>query len=245
MRCYHEASLHTDNCFITLTYDEHNLPDDSSLNKRHFQLFMKRLRKKFPHTKIRYYHCGEYGENFGRPHYHACLFGFDFADAKPFGGPKNGNQLYTSATLQTLWPFGLSSIGRVTFASAAYVARYIMKKINGDLADHHYFDPITGVFKQPEYTTMSRRPGIARDWLTKYMHETYPDDFCVINGKKVKPPKFYDTQFELLYPAEYGKVRAARKAASRLHVDNNTPERLKVREAVANARLSQMPRKLK
>ena len=76
VRCIHEASLHEDNCFITLTYDDAHLPTDLSLNVSHFQKFMKRLRKRFGEG-IRFFHCGEYGENFGRPHYHACLFTSD------------------------------------------------------------------------------------------------------------------------------------------------------------------------
>ena len=45
LRCVHEAQVHDENCFITLTYNNENLPKDGSLNKRDFQLFMKRLIK--------------------------------------------------------------------------------------------------------------------------------------------------------------------------------------------------------
>ncbi len=82
MRCMHEAQLHENNCFITLTYDNTHLPSDGSLHYKDFQLFIKRLRKKFGNTRIRYYMAGEYGENFGRPHFHACIFGHDFHDKK-------------------------------------------------------------------------------------------------------------------------------------------------------------------
>ena len=78
MRCTHEAQLHSDNCFITLTYDNAHLPSDFSLDKKHFSDFMKRYRKKFG-PNIRYFHCGEYGSKFGRPHYHACIFNHDFS----------------------------------------------------------------------------------------------------------------------------------------------------------------------
>ncbi len=105
-RIEHESSLYDDsngNCFITLTYDEEHLPQDWSLDKSHFQKFMKRLRKRYP-QKIRYYHCGEYGENcrhgihttlcpgcnVGRPHYHAILFNIDFHD-RVFGWSIKGN----------------------------------------------------------------------------------------------------------------------------------------------------------
>ncbi len=131
IRCVHEASLYDNNSFITLTYNTEHLPEDRSLEVRVFQLFMKRLRKRFG-TKIRFYACGEYGDQNGRPHYHACLFNHDFQDKKLWKRGKDPSlDLYRSADLEKLWPYGYSSIGEVTFQSAAYVARYIMKKITG------------------------------------------------------------------------------------------------------------------
>ena len=82
IRCIHESKLHNKNCFITLTFNDEHLDSAGSLQKRDFQLFMKRLRKRFPNDNIRYYHCGEYGEQLNRPHHHACLFNFDFPDKK-------------------------------------------------------------------------------------------------------------------------------------------------------------------
>lgn len=136
IRCVHEASLHQHNCFITLTYADEHLPPNNSLVYEHFQLFMKRLRKKYGEG-IRFYMCGEYGENFGRPHFHACLFGHNFPDLKLWK-TVNKQKLYRSAELETLWPFGHSSVGTVTFESAAYVARYILKKVSGEAAERHY-----------------------------------------------------------------------------------------------------------
>ena len=168
MRCVHEAQLHEDNIFITLTYDNEHLPYGGSLYYRDFQLFMKRLlvhadRHLKRHPGIRFYMCGEYGENFGRPHYHAVMFNYDLPDKKLFK-MERGNPLYTSEILSELWGKGLTSVGGVTFQSAAYVARYIMKKVTGDAAEDHYtrIDPETGeVFERvPEFTNMSRRPGI-------------------------------------------------------------------------------------
>lgn len=190
LRCVLEASLWTKNCFITLTYDDAHLPKDGSLVKKHFQDFMKRLRKKYG-PGIRYYHCGEYGSKLGRPHYHACLFNFDFPDKYFFKCSTSSynfkSMLYRSPSLEQLWPFGFSTIGDVTFESAAYVARYVMKKINGNSAKEHYGN------RQPEYTTMSRRPGIAAQWYERYKLDVYPLD-CVVmrNGKKLRPPKYFD-----------------------------------------------------
>jgi len=210
IRCVHEASLYENNCFITLTYNEENLNDKSTLVKADFQKFMKRLRKKYGNN-IRFFHCGEYGEKNQRPHYHACLFNFDFQD-KELWSIRDNVKLYRSQTLQELWPFGFSTIGEVTFESAAYVARYIMKKINGDKAKEHYQG------KQPEYTTMSRRPGIGKEWLNKYSSDVYPNDKIVVRNDLIcKPPKYYDQQFELDYPEIISKLKYIRKETARLN----------------------------
>lgn len=232
IRCHHEASLHKENCFITLTYNEQNVPDDYSLSVRVFQLFMKRLRKKYPH-KIRFYACGEYGDRLGRPHYHACLFGHQFPDLKLW--KRGRDPLYRSGELEELWPYGYSSIGQVTFNSAAYVARYIMKKVNGPRADEHYsFVDEDGVIHQrrPEFTIMSRKPGVGAAWLHKYADDIYPDDFVIIKGKRMRPPRYYDQNFERTHPEHMKKIQWTRKRNLSKHAANNTPARLRVREII-------------
>lgn len=245
IRCVHEASLYSSNAFITLTYNNDSLPSLNSLDLSAFQKFMKRLRKRFGEG-IRFFHCGEYGEKFQRPHYHACLFNFDFAD-KQLWSTRNGNRLYTSEALSELWPFGFSTIGDVNFETAAYVARYITKKINGARSHSHYqvVDPSSGEIlgrRKPEYITMSRRPGIGREWFEKYSSDIYPDDFVILNGKKMKPPKFYDRTFELENPDEFSRVLARRKADAKNRAENTTPERLEVREKVQELKLKTLVR---
>jgi len=181
IRCVHEASLHSQNSFLTLTYADEKLPADGSLVVKHHQDFMKRLRKhlsqerkdpcpchKGTDTKVRFFHCGEYGETYGRPHYHTLLFGHDFEDkVLEFTTPR-GDEVFTSKTLGELWTHGLSKIGSVTFESAAYVARYITKKVTGDDAEKYYEG------RKPEYVTMSRRPGIAHSWFEKFKSDVSP-----------------------------------------------------------------------
>ena len=247
IRCLHESKMHENNCFITLTYDEEHLPEDGSLNLPDFQKFMKRYRKAIG-IPIRFFHCGEYGDKTKRPHYHALIFGHDFCD-KELWSRRNGEDLYVSPTLERLWPFGFSTIGQVTFESAAYVARYVMKKVTGPLAIHEYceVDWTTGEIlseRKPEYTTMSRRPGIGSSWFQKWSKDVYPSDEIIINGKQVKPPKFYDSQFEIMNSDQYQLVRKKRKADALRHKDNNTPERRRVREKVQRARLNLLPRNL-
>jgi len=231
-----------------MTFNNKHVPADGSLDIAVFQKFMKRLRKSISPTLIRFYACGEYGDNFGRPHYHACVFGYDFPDKKPWQ-QRNGEMLYRSALLERAWPFGYSSVGTVTFNSAAYVARYIVKKINGDPAKAHYewVNPETGEITQrnPEYTNMSRRPGIGSTWLDKFLSDVYPEDFVVMKNKKMKPPKFYDARYELCSPEEYKKLKRKRKADGLKHEMDNTPERLKVKETVQQHQLKQLKREIK
>lgn len=241
LRCMHEMKMHEDNCFITLTYNNQHLPDDKSLDIRHFQLFMKRLRKKFG-KGIRFFHCGEYGENFGRPHYHAIIFGFDFKDKVPFKVTATGEILYTSADLDALWQKGFCTVGEANFATAAYVARYVMKKVNGERADAHYFDSSTGVFLRPEYVTMSRRPGIGSTWYDRFEKDVFPSDFLIVNGVKCKPPRFYDSRYEVSNPEGFEFIKNERKREMLKHLDNNTPDRLRIREIVEKARLKTLKR---
>lgn len=238
MRCVHEASLYESNCFITLTYSNEFLPEDGSLNKKHFQDFMKRLRSRFPASAIRYYHCGEYGEKLRRPHYHACLFNFDFLD-KVLYKVVDGQRLYTSSDLEKVWKFGFSTVGSVTFESAAYVARYIMKKVTGDRAVVHYVDKETGAVLVPEYTTMSRRPGIGRDWYDHFSGDVFPDDFVIMRGKRMRPPRYYDSLYEIESPQDYSILKAERLKAT---LSDCTPERLRVREICKEAQVSRLTR---
>lgn len=246
IRCMHEADLHIDNSFITLTYDPEHLPFDGSLDKRHYQTFMKRLRKNTG-AKIRYYHCGEYGEKNKRPHYHSILFGYDFKDKEPWK-KINGQQLYTSEFLSRTWGKGFVTIGNVTFESAAYVARYIMKKVNNELAEKtlHYFDIDfdTGEAKPllPEYTTMSRRPGIGHDWYQKFKTDVFPSDQVIVKGKAIKPPKYYLDIYQREEPGNHSNIKRKRLRHAQANADDQTAERLFVRETVKKASLAHLIR---
>lgn len=194
---------------MTLTYDDKHLPTDLGLVVSHWQLFMKRLRKHTKHyyesrglpvPKLRYLHSGEYGEENRRPHYHAILFGEDFSDARVLRPRNNGNPLWTSPVLDRLWPYGFHTIGEVTFASCAYVARYALKKINAGKTWTQQFsaypsrlDSDTGEIKAlPPYATMSRRNGLGWDYFNRYYEEFYLHDNIVIEGKKWPVPRRYD-----------------------------------------------------
>lgn len=247
-RCMHEASQHRDNSFITLTYDQAHVPEGHTLVKEHFQLFMKRLRKDLGDTLIRYYHCGEYGPARGRPHYHALIFGWSFPD-KVLWQEARSNKVYRSAQLERLWGKGFCTIGEVTYQSAAYVARYCMKKYSGASAKRIYqiTDSETGeVFDRiAEYHTMSLRPGIGADWFYRYQDDVFPDDFVVMQGKKLSTPRFYDKLYERWNGEEaLAATKLKRIKKARADAGNRTPERLAVREKVLAAKLKLLKREL-
>lgn len=248
MRCLHESSLYESNSFVTLTYDDAHLPTGGTLDYPAFQKFMKRLRKRIG-KPVRFYMCGEYGDENMRPHYHACLFGFDFPDKLFFRRTKSGERIYTSAMLDELWPFGLTSVGDVTFQSAAYVARYCVKKITGDLAQDHY-RVITEdgeiIDCVPEFNHMSLKPGIGARWLEKYLSDVFPRDYVVINGVKSSTPEYYDRLYERINPGEYSEIVAQRALDGYKETlrGEHSESRLAVKEIVSKARLSMLKRSI-
>lgn len=266
MRCVHEASMHENNCFITLTYDDLKLPmghpaiTTGSLFKRDFQLFMKRYRRRFPNNKIRFYQCGEYGDRNNRPHYHAIIFGHNFDDWVYLFDSPGGEPIFTSPTLESIWGFGFVTVGTVTFESAGYVARYCMKKVNGKLAEQidektdlkHYerINAFTGEIHEvlPEYSTMSRGGrsghGIGYDWISRYTLDCYPKDFTTIRGVRMRPPKYYDRYLESIDPDMYDDIKAGRELKMLDMADDNTELRLSSREIVKAAQFKQLKRSL-
>lgn len=189
LRCYHESQLHSRNEFVTLTYAE--LPERGSLDYQHFQAFVKSLRNSG--RKLRYFGAGEYGTQFQRPHFHACLFGIGFDDRTLYKTAPSGEKVFDSCELQKHWPHGAARTGNVTLASAAYIARYIVAK-GGELsARYRRLDPETGeiFYVEPEFNFMSRRPGVGSPWFAKYGAHATTFDFCVVDGQKRPVPKYY------------------------------------------------------
>ncbi len=243
LRCVHESQMHDRNCFLTLTYRAEELPADGSLHVEDWQKFAKRLRKKC--GRFRFFHCGEYGDENLRPHYHAAVFGLDFGDDRKLFKTARGNSLFVSETLDEAWGLGFATIGSLTWKSAAYVARYVMKKATGPLAQERYerVDQVTGEVTRvrPEYTTMSRRPGIGSTWFEQFASDVYPADEVVHEGKRLRPPRFYDSK---LPESELLELKAKRRMKAAEHSLDQSSERLAVREKVAAARLSGLHRDL-
>ena len=255
-RCMHEASQHSQNCFITLTYDNEHLPAGGSLHYPDFQRFLKRFRKAYPGRTIRYYMAGEYGSTFSRPHFHACIFGFDFDDKELWKRTASNSLLYTSKDLEKLWPFGYSSVGDVTFESAAYVARYIMQKYNGQMEQgehikkeehYQYCDLATGelITLEPEFNRMSLKPGIGANWLEKYHTDVYPHDYIEVRGKLANPPRYYDKLIQKqMTTYEWQEILDKREQRAKLKPEEKTAERLAAKEAVTKAKLKKLYRVL-
>lgn len=239
LRILHEAKCHSDNSFITLTYDEENY--SPSLNYSDFQVFMRKLRRKV--GPARFFCCGEYGETNLRPHFHAILFGRDFER-----GRMVAKNVYYSRTLADLWPHGMSSVGSVTYASAQYVASYTLKKVVGEseTADrlrakrYDRVDLRTGevVRVVPEFGRMSLKPGIGYDWFQKYWKEVYlvRDGVVMPGGYTVPPPRYYDKLLEEV-AGDLSDVKGFLRYCNSLNfIDDTSPERLAVREVVAFAK---------
>lgn len=137
-----ESRLHDDNCFVTLTYDPEHYPPDGSLRKREVQLFLKKLRRRYPARTIRFFAVGEYGDDTQRAHYHLCLFGIPMADED---------------TISECWDKGFIKVDELNAATAGYVSQYVIKKwTNPD--DLHVRRLLKG--RAPEFATMSLKPGI-------------------------------------------------------------------------------------
>ena len=220
-RCLLEAQQYEHNAFITLTYDDEHLPPLKdvlnvetgeiskwpSLVPDELTKFMKDLRRyydyHFKHKDIRFYACGEYGGKSGRPHFHILVFNMPpLPDLKHWFTTDQHEKIYHSDILQNdIWKKGICSVGELTWNSAAYVARYVVKKQKGntkglvDLCGNL----VSGI--EPEFTRMSRMPGIAWKYYDEHKHQFYETDEIVmsIRGqvRSIKPPRYFDKLYDL------------------------------------------------
>lgn len=210
----HEAQMHERNAFVTLTFSDENLPDDWSVSVVPMQLFFRSLRKRMK-QKLRYFYCGEYGEQSLRPHYHALIFGVDFHGDRYYWRTRNQRRFYRSAVVEESWKLGHCEIGAVEYGSAKYVASYVMKKARLGNSSYERVDRLTGEVwnVEPEFVRMSRRPGIGAAWFEKYGDtDVIPRDEVVYDGVRFRTPRFYDSR---LTPEALEAVKAKRTAAMR------------------------------
>lgn len=252
----HEASLYDYNSFITLTYDEDHLPADRGLKFEDFHVFRKSLQdyvRNNHNARIRYYACGEYGKNsdptldtpLGRPHYHAIIFNFQFSDLELVGTNPLGDLRFKSEKLEEMWGKGNTEVGNVTEQSAEYVARYSVKKINGDMAEGHYqiLDKLTGEQwpVAPEKSFQSTRPGIGYGWYQKYKKDTRKG-YITWKGRKVPTPRYYDKLYQRENDEDF-QFLAVKRSQAIDHLDpDKALDRLRVSEEIRKQRVNKLKR---
>lgn len=234
IRLMKEAKLHDRSSFLTLTYADTTIPrlpnGKPTLVLKDIQNFLKRTRKHFAPHRLRFFQCGEYGELTQRPHHHMILFGEDFCkDRELIHNSRSGYAQYESPLLNTLWPHGHSTISEVSFESAAYVARYCLKKITGPGSKLSYAG------RKPEFVTMSRNPGIASLYFDEYKNDLYPHDEIIPGPDRPPslPPRYFDKLLEKVDPLMYERVKKKRTEGLDFYTDpNSTDTRLATRERV-------------
>lgn len=235
LRCVLESYYHKKTYFLTITYDDEHVPHSSyvddfsgevkdilTLNPQDFTLFMKRLRYYYSQkydNEIRFYACGEYGSKTLRPHYHAIVFGLNVSDLKLVKQSGTGNNLYESELVNKAWNKGYVLLSESNFDTCAYTARYVMKKRKGKDADEYEKFNI-----EPEFVRMSRMPGIATQYYLDHMDEIYKfDEIILKDGKKFKPPHFFDKMYEKDNPEDWQRVLDSRIACAK--ISDDTKER--------------------
>lgn len=216
-RCMLEASVHPDNWFITLTYDDEHLPLNSkgfpTLNKDEISIFIKNLRRyfdyHFKHNNIRFFGCGEYGETTARPHYHVLIFNLPLMDLN-YMFTKNNNAYFESLIVNKIWDKGFAVISDVSWDTCAYTARYVVKKAKGETASVYSELDIV-----PEYVRMSRDPGIGKAYFDSHKDLIYRYDKLTIPGVgPIRPSRYYDKLYDLENPARLFELKEKRIAVA-------------------------------
>ena len=173
VRLLQESEFWDDFCFVTLTYDDDHLVSPS-LVPRDLTLFFKKLRRDLGDRKIKYFACGEYGDRFGRPHFHAIIFGLGTLDRK---------------LIQENWNKGYVKVGTLTYQSCRYVAGYVQKKLYGK-ASKYYED--NGLL--PPFSRCSK--GIGEEYVDKYWNKLYSMGRVTVNGVPMALPRYYTKKLD-------------------------------------------------
>lgn len=178
IRMIHELDSWESSSFITLTYDDEHCPPFHSLVKKDLQKFFKRLRKRLSYDdrKIKYYACGEYGDQTHRPHYHAIIFGLAPTEKR---------------TLEKVWPFGFVHTGIAEPDSIRYVAQYIDKKLTGDEAIKEYTD------KNREAVFRILSQGIGKEFVKKNKEQILRNEKITHHGRPYPFPRYYIKLLEM------------------------------------------------
>lgn len=241
-RIEHELACHDPfTCWaVHLTYDREHLPEGGSLRRRDVQLWLKRLR--FAAGRLRYYGVGEYGTKGKRPHYHAILMGLDLPDAVQVS-QREGRALFESKVLASSWGLGRYELSRVDHgAIASYVAGYVQKET---VLQHDGGRKVIigGRRVVAPFNFMSTHPGLGAAWFERYFASDVRPHLAVIgrDGVSKAIPGYYRKLLEKRDPEDAKRLteELIARALARSNIDDESPERLKVRERVAVAARAQ------
>ena len=236
-RCCLEAMQWEQNWFLTLTYDDYHKPwDDTFVNPetgiiyqddgtwngyleaKDFTKFMKDLRRhweyNYNHTGIRFYGCGEYGGQGERPHYHIILFNMPLDPNKlrvHHMEKATGDITYKCEEIEQIWKKGFITIAPFSYQTACYVAGYVQKKQKSCRNTEWYAEK----GQTPEFTRMSRMPGIGKDYYLNHP-EMYANDEIIVCGAKqqivpAKIPRYFDKMHEEQFPDLMDNLKQNRK----------------------------------
>lgn len=231
IRIAHEATCHETNSFVTLTYNDANLPTFGSLDYRHLTLFLKRLRRSV--GALRYYAVGEYGDRSLRPHYHLCIFGHDFTDNRIITR-MSPHLLWTQEALTTCWGLGRVEVGALTFETARYTASYVTKKLRSKQR-YVRIDETTGELVAVEQPKAFMSDNLGKDWWIQYGQQLEHNDYVIINGKKQKPPKAYDKWLAQIKPQTIQEIKTNREKKAK----PTSKQQNRARARTAHARVKQ------
>lgn len=238
----------THGAFITLTIEDQAIAERGHANvlRRDLQLFNKRLRKELGDRRYKFLAVGEYGDKYGRPHYHQLLFGVDFKEDRYGWRTKNGNPYFRSATLEKCWHLGNAEIGHITPETINYVCRYTMKKQTGELKGKpvEVVDQRTGEVTEraEQFALMSRGgrtgKGLGHEWLMKYGWQLVDHDRVIQKGREAKPPRYYTAKLTEALPEEMADIKERRRQKAVERRDENTHKKRQAKRLITKSRLN-------
>lgn len=231
LRMMHERRYHTDAWFITLTYSPQHMPANGDLNYRHLELFFKNARHHFQDGDVpfKYFACGEYGDQSLRPHYHFAAFSFTIPDLRRLFRTPGGDWYYTSELLSSVWKYGHVIVGKLEWDSAAYIARYVTKKMHGSNIRYlDTFDPDTGEVDHYSIERAFQSKGLGLSWYLDNEDEIWRLDACLFkNEYLVLPPRYYFKKLQERNPELALIVKEARSQnREHLFLDNSRDKEL-------------------
>lgn len=241
IRMMHESKFHTQNSFLTLTYNSENLPQNNSLLYADVTKFIKKIRKSLQKTKyadwyyasyttlkrrklsrklyskskLKFFLVGEYGSDLSRPHYHIILFGFDFSDPHPYKGVVNTRTLSSKTDERVYYKSSFANLlwdkGFIDIGNVDTATCLYAAKYITKKLKTHEYSSL----QLPEKSSMSKKIPLGIPWLEKYYSDVYPHSFVVFDGKKFPPPRSYDDWIKKHKPDLWLKTIESRESSQK------------------------------